>query len=369
MGLKDGSKGVFTPSVKTKFEEGDKELDELPTREASKFRGLVARGNYVGQDRSDIKYAVKELSRRMAKPRYRDVEALKRLARYLVGKPRMINRFDRQEMPKGIEGWSDSDWAGCLETRKSTSGGLIMFGKHMIKSWSVTQAVLVLSSGEAEFYALVKTASQGLGLRAMLEDMGIRMKLKIIDKKIRFKTDASAAKGMALRRGLGPVRHIEVNQLWIQDKVLTGEIGIEKIGGKTNLADALTKHAEASSLNTHIEGVGLEMRSGRHAEAIETVGEEVIEDLQFDKRQETNENEYIGHMNCIVGISTNDNRCAIEPNSNENPCCRRLARAPGDIRLPEYEQSEKCMAASSSGGDADMRSSSAKRFWRPDNRN
>jgi hypothetical protein len=155
MGLVSGSKGVATPGMKTKFVEGADELRELPPQEASKFRGLVARANYLGQDRSDIKFPVKEVSRRMPKPRYRDVENLKRLAWYLIGKPRMVTIFGKQDKPEGIVGWSDSDWAGCMETRKSTSGGLLCIGNHTIKCWSVTQAVLALSSGEAELYALV----------------------------------------------------------------------------------------------------------------------------------------------------------------------------------------------------------------------
>ena len=77
-----------------------------------------------------------------------------------------------------------------METRKSTSGGLVCLGKHTIKCWSV----YALSSGEEEFYALVEAASQGLGLRAMFADLRIGMKLQIFEKKIRIKTHASAAR-------------------------------------------------------------------------------------------------------------------------------------------------------------------------------
>jgi hypothetical protein len=149
--------------------------------------------------------------------------------------------------------------------------------------------VLALSSGEAEFYALVKAASQGLGLRAMLDDLGVGMRLKIMDKKIRIKTDASAARGMALRKGLGPVRHIEVGQLWIQDKVNSGDIGIEKIGGKINLADTLTKHSDSGSLETHISGTCLQFRTGRHHEAPDVAGDEVIENINWGANEESNE--------------------------------------------------------------------------------
>ena len=67
----------------------------------------------------------------------------------------------------------DTDFAGCLKTRKSTSGGIVMLNGHTVKSWSVTQDVIALSSGEAEFYAMVKAASQSLGMRAMMQDLGI----------------------------------------------------------------------------------------------------------------------------------------------------------------------------------------------------
>ena len=100
-----------------------------------------------------------------------------------------------------------------------------------------------------------------------------------MDKKVKIKTDASAARGMALRKGLGPVRHIEVGQLWIQDKVNSGDICIEKDGGKINLADTLTKHSDSGSFDIHIKGTNLEYRVGRHFEAPDVAGDEVTESI------------------------------------------------------------------------------------------
>ena len=112
-----------------------------------------------------------------------------------------------------------------METRKSTSGGLIKFGNHILKAWSVTQNVIATSSGEAEFYAMVKAASQIIGMKVMLEDMGIYPQMKLV-------TDATAAKGIAQMKELGTVRHLEVGQLWIQDKIAKGELQVEEVGGK-----------------------------------------------------------------------------------------------------------------------------------------
>ena len=67
----------------------------------------------------------------------------------------------------------DTDWAGCLRTRRSTNGGLIAIGTHIVKHWSSTQATIALSSGEAEYYGMVKGASVALGIRSMLADLGV----------------------------------------------------------------------------------------------------------------------------------------------------------------------------------------------------
>ena len=151
----------------------------------------------------------------------------------------------------------DTDYAGCRKTRKSTSGGVALIGTHLIKSWSTTQAVIALSSGEAEFYGIVKGASVGKGLRSVLADLGI-------DSRIRIHTDAAAAKAIASRKGLGKVRHIEVNQLWIQDRVGSGDIEIHKIPGSVNPADALTKHVESEILVKHAHMTSQFACSGRH---------------------------------------------------------------------------------------------------------
>ena len=76
-----------------------------------------------------------------------------------------------------------------------------MWGTHIIKSWSSTQSVIALSSGEAEYYGMVKGASVGLGMQSVLRDFEINVKLTL-------KSDASAAIAIASRRGLGKVRHI-----------------------------------------------------------------------------------------------------------------------------------------------------------------
>ena len=85
----------------------------------------------------------------------------------------------------------------------------------------------------------------------------------------RASTDATAAKGIASRRGLGKVRHVEVSQLWVQDKVMKGEIEVRKVDGKTNVADALTKHVGNEDVRVHMFRTSQYVKSGRHALAPE----------------------------------------------------------------------------------------------------
>ena len=116
----------------------------------------------------------------------------------------MTITFGYQGEVKEMSIWTDTDFAGCRRTRKSTTRGVAMLGNHMIKSWCNTQARVSLSSGEAEYYGIVKGSSIGRGLKSMLGDFGVEVPIKV-------NTDASAAKGVANRKGLGKARHIAVS--------------------------------------------------------------------------------------------------------------------------------------------------------------
>ena len=183
--------------------------------------------------------------------------ALVKLGKYLKTHTRCSYLYRYQDLPKELTIWTDTDYAGCKKTRKSTSGGVVMWGEHIIKSWSTTQSVIALSSGEAEYYGMVKGASVGLGIQSVLRDFEINVKLTL-------KSDASAAIAIASRRGLGKVRHIEVCQLWLQEKVRSGEVKVVKVGTDENVADSLTKYVSSEILKKHMRETRQLAREGRH---------------------------------------------------------------------------------------------------------
>jgi len=109
-----------------------------------------------------------------------------------------------------------------------------MFEGSVVKTWSSTQASVAQSSGEAEYYALVKAACEALGAQSLLRDMGKAATITLW-------IDSSAAKGIASRTGLGKMRHMEVKFLWIQESLKRKRFVIRKIAGVDNCADVLTK--------------------------------------------------------------------------------------------------------------------------------
>ena len=169
----------------------------MDKHDASRYRALSARLNYLSLDRPDLQFAAKQASRHMATPRVSDWALLKRTARYLVECPRSVQTFRWQVPSSMVTTITDSDWAGERSSRKSTSGGVVCLGYHVIKSWSSTQQPVALSSGEAELYALIKGASQTKGIISMLMDLRLRFDGTVC-------TDASAAMGISFSKGFRP---------------------------------------------------------------------------------------------------------------------------------------------------------------------
>ena len=128
LGLR-GAKPSSAPGGRENKEpdEGSKLLDG---KQVFRYRSLVMRGQYLSLDRRDIQYATKELARKMQAPTEHDWQALKKLGRFLLGRPRLIWEFRDQGAVKEFTQYTDSDDAGCPITRKSTSSGDLLHGSQ-----------------------------------------------------------------------------------------------------------------------------------------------------------------------------------------------------------------------------------------------
>ena len=198
-------------------------------------RSMVALINYISQDRPDLGYCSTELSRTMANPRVGDEICLKRVIRYLARYPVAAISYLWQSSSTGLLAYSDADWGGGPRTRRSTSGGFILSGNHLLAFWSRTQQCVALSSCEAEVNALIKAGTEGLGVRIMMQQCGEDLPLEL-------RTDASAAQGLCARQGAGRVKHLSVRQLWAQEREAAGDFQIKKLPREENVSDMMTHH-------------------------------------------------------------------------------------------------------------------------------
>ena len=233
----------------------------LSPEDATTFRALAARANYLSQDRADICFSTKELCREFAVPNRHSQDRLKRVCRYLAGKPRLVHNYNwgNKDIDDGfLEVYVDTDFAGCKETRRSTSGGVILLNGSNVRQWSKTQTTLALSSGEAELHGINAGITQGLGLQSLARDLGIELK-------VRVHSDATAALGMCRRRGLGKVRHLDVADLWAQQKVREGAIELVKVLGADNPADIMTKYVDRQLLERMLLKINMTTLTGRAA--------------------------------------------------------------------------------------------------------
>ena len=199
----------------------------------TRYRALVARISYLSQDRPDLKFASMRACCAMANPSMRDMERVKRIGRYLVGKPRAKCWFLWQQSGD-LEAHSDADWGGDRATRRSVSAGVIMRRSCCPKVWTKKQQVVALSSAESGLCAAVKTASEGLGIQSVARDLGISCRLNL-------HLDASATVCLVNRRGLGKVKHVDMQNLWIQEASKSKRFVTKKVGTSVNPADLMTK--------------------------------------------------------------------------------------------------------------------------------
>lgn len=255
----ENAKSVDTPWVKEEDDGNQVEGEAMDKVEATRFRRSAARINYMSLERADLGQASKEIAKHMAKPRIGDERKIKRVIRYLIKNPTFVSYFDWQAGCRDLVLFTDSDWANDTVTRRSTSGGVVMIGGHLISHWSRVQNSIALSSGEAELNAAIKGISEIIGISNLGEEIGLGFR-------ITHKVDASACKGILVRSGAGKVKHLSVRQLWVQEAVEKLKINVMKVPREKNLADLMARGNTAKESLDHRRGMNFGMRYGRSFE-------------------------------------------------------------------------------------------------------
>ena len=110
--------------------------------------------------------------------------------------------------------------------------------------------MIALSTAESELYAAVKAATEGIGVQSLANEL--------LDEKpkVKLHVDSSSAIAIMNRKGLGKAKHIELQDLWLQDAVRAGKIKTLKIWGEINPADLFTKHLSQDKIDRHMAAMG-----------------------------------------------------------------------------------------------------------------
>lgn len=226
---------------------------------ATEYRSLVGSLRYLVNTRPDLAYAVGYVSRFMEKPTDEHLGAVKRIVRYVAGTIHHGCRYTK-EGEKKLQGYSDSDMAGDVDTRKSTTGVLFFLGKNLVSWQSQKQRVVALSSCESEYIAAATAACQGIWLARLLGDLR-NAAPEVID----LKVDNQSA--LALMKN--PVfhdrsKHIQTKFHFIREAVENGEIKPEYINTGGQLADILTKALPRAKFQELRDKIGMTSISSAH---------------------------------------------------------------------------------------------------------
>jgi hypothetical protein len=186
----------------------------------------------------------------MNEPTDRHMTAAMQALRYLAGTRQLGILFGGGK--RGISIYSDADWGGDLDTRRSTTGYVVVMGGAAIAWSSHLQRTVAVSTQEAEYQAQAAAAREALSVRKILSDIGRGVQtLKIL-------SDNQAAISLAENPMVqARSKHIDIQHHFVRDRISRGEISLSYIPTSLMVADMLTKALDPIKIKTCREGMGL----------------------------------------------------------------------------------------------------------------
>jgi len=233
----EGSKHMTTPmgtNIKlTKDEEG---VSVDPTL----YRSMIGSLLYLTASRPDICFSVGVCARYQANPKETHLAAVKRIIRYISGTADYGIWYTKDSNPN-LAGYSDADWAGNADDRKSTTGGCFYMGSNLVSWYSKKQNSISLSTAEAEYIAAGSCCTQLLWMKQMLEDYGVEQEVLTV-----YCDNTSAINISKNPVQHSRTKHIDIRYHFIRDLVDSKQVVLEYVATENQLADIFTKALDSA---------------------------------------------------------------------------------------------------------------------------
>ncbi|KAJ9545500.1 hypothetical protein OSB04_025207 [Centaurea solstitialis] len=207
-----------------------------PVSDPTLYRSLAGALQYLTFTRPDISYAVQQICLFMHDPREPHFNVLKRILRYLRGTLSM-GLFLRPSSIDRLVSYTDADWAGCPDTRRSTSGFCVFLGDNLVSWSSKRQHVVSRSSNESEYRGIANAVAESAWLRNLL----LELRLPLSRATVVFCDNVSA---MYLANN--PVqhqrtKHVEIDLHFVRERVALGHVRVLHVPSSHQFADIFTK--------------------------------------------------------------------------------------------------------------------------------
>jgi len=210
--------------------------DPILLSNPTEYRSLVGGLQYLTLTRPDITYATNILCQKMQQPTLADLQKLKRVLRYIKGTVD-LGIFIHSRSTMHLYGYSDADWAGCADTRRSTTGFCTYLGSNLISWAAKKQPTVSRSSTEAEYRALASTTADLTWISFVLRDIGCSLKPPI-----HLYCDNKSAISLTVNPILhARTKHVEVDFHFVREKVSSGSLQVRYVPSHCQLADIFTK--------------------------------------------------------------------------------------------------------------------------------
>lgn len=239
------SRTPMSQSVKLSIDLNGKDVNE------TLYRSMIGSLLYLTASRPDIAYSVGVYARYQSKPKETHIHSVKRIMKYVSGTVD-FGIWLSKDTNTTLVGYSDADWAGCADDRKSTTGGCFFIGSNLVAWHNKKQTSTSLSTTEAEYIFAGSCCTQLLWMKQMLADYGIDQDTMTVYCDNHSAIDISRNPVQHSR-----TKHIDIRHHFIRELVEEKIIVLDKVSTEHQLADIFTKPLEPNRFESLRKSLGI----------------------------------------------------------------------------------------------------------------